>query len=184
MSSVTVLDGFQHLPFGQPRPSPWGLIDGIFVASAAHPGSADLSDVIQLELLFNQKADWVYIVQSVQLHRQQQLGSPWFASISIISAPSIPGTFLTTQIRSVSGTWTRTTSLTAPSVGFPDGNIGPWLPFKDMVLWGDQNIAGNYLVARCDINKFDTTNIDYSFQMTGWIVKTQTFFRGVVPRLA
>lgn len=185
MSSVTISDGFQHLPFQVPRASPWGLVDGMFVATATHPGSGDLADRLLLTIPFQNKADWIYVLQGIQVQRQVELNTTWFIGITLQSGPAIKGTFLQSMAWSMSGSFNQTISGAFPFVSFPNVSTGEILPaFKDLLLWGDKTIVGDFQVAIVDMNKAVVTNIDFTLMMWGWMVKQQTFFRGVLPGLA
>lgn len=184
MAVVVFSDALQHIPFALPRQSQWGLIDGIFNVAAEHPGSVDLVDVVRVELTFEVKADWVYVLQGLQVYREQELTSGWFVNIVVFSGPQQIGTLVPNMAYGMAGSWTQTTSNSLP-VWFPTGSqANQHLALQDALLWGDKLIPGTYQLIQYEVNKPVVTVVRHGVKAWGWMVKQNTFFRGVVPRLA
>ncbi len=185
MSSITVETDtwLQHLPFvGGQRPSPYGMVDGIWYGLIAGDGDAT-GDQVQLNgnLSFDRKEDWIYVLGGVGASVNAEFTADVF--IQVNSGPLIPTSAVATTVRNPSFTiggsqdpmGTLALSVVQPLTGGADPRAG-------MPIFGDKRIPGLFLMMNASWS-VNTNLASYQLSSWGWLIEYQSFFRNRPPAL-
>jgi len=172
-------DWIQHLPFiGGQRPSPYGMVDGVFYGTLATTGDASGGNVtVNGRLSEEKKEDWVYIIGGTHARINGLIGGDVFEQVN--TGPLTP---------------TDVLSITNPTFEWGGVNVqitGNAVAFTPVVgqskvlglpVFGDKRIPGIFLMYAAGWETNSNTSL-YSAQIWGWIIRYQSFFRNVSPQL-
>jgi len=172
-----------HLPFvGGQRPSPFGMVDGIWYGLGAGDGAAGGGNfTISLRLSEERKEDWVYILGGIAASVNTPLASDVFVQVN--TGPLIPTGAVATTVNNPSfssgGVWggvvNNAISASHNLSGGSAAGVG-------MPIFGDKRIPGLFLMMAMGAE----ANVDgatYQLSSWGFLIKYESFFRNVRPSL-
>ena len=184
VEEARVDDWLSHLAFTSPRPSAFGLTDGLFWGMMSVTGDATGGIVaFDGDLSEARKTDWIYILGGYSLRSSSTtlIGNSY---VEFQTGPKIVG--------SGAGIDRPTFSVAGPVDG-PTAGVDPMQtvtrtrggaqPFLGMPLYADPALAGNYEMVHAMLNINADARL-FTFSMWGFLVRPQSFFRGVSPALA
>jgi len=175
-------DWISHLAFSAPRPSPFGPVDGVFWGMLSIAGDASAGALaMNGDLSQERKTDWVHILAGYSLRKIAADAGSAYAEFQ--TGPKIVG--------NAAGIDRPTFTATAPLERMSqagDQMATPHLlsgsqPFLGMPLYADPALTGAYEMVHASFN-VNTDTILHTFSMWGFLVRYQSFFRGVPPELA
>lgn len=173
-----------HLPFvGGPRPTSYGLVDGIFYGLVAGDGAAGGGNVTLNGLVsFERKEDWIYVLQDVSSSHNSANSGDVFSVHA--TGPLIPtGATATTVSNPSFHTGGVSFPITGNALSLSRPNTGGPYPFKDLPIFGDKKIPGTLALSAVGWE----TNVDgatYQMSIWGWLIQYQSFFRNRPPAFA
>jgi len=173
----------RHLVFGgAPRQTPYGAVDGVFYGLLSGDGDASGGNfTMNGRLSEKKKRDFVYIVGGTHTRNNAVLTSgDVFEQIN--TGPLIENDAVATAV-------TNPTFEYGGVVFTPGGNAVAMTPVSDlskiagMPIFGDPQIPGVFLLyaAGWQDNENGAT---YVSSIWGWLIRYNSFFRGVSPSLS
>jgi len=176
-------DWISHLAFSAPRPSTFGQVDGLFWGLLSVVGDATGGAVaVDGDLSEARKTDWVHILGGYS-HRLVSGAAVPDGYVEFQTGPKIVGNAagIDRPTFTAIGPFIRMNSsadqMAAQSL------VSGAQPFLGMPLYADPALAGVYEMVHASVN----ANVDtalYTFSIWGFLVRYQSFFRGVPPALA
>jgi len=175
-------DWLAHLPFASPRPSQFGLVDGLFYGLLSVDGDAS-GGVVTLDGRISQerKTDWVHILGGFNLRTPQSAAIDGYVEFRSGPRMASDGLGIDQPTFSVAGDEMQRATITGDNMtAFPPRTAGGFSDFPGMPLYGDPQIQAVYDMVHCamDVN---TDTVIYTYSMWGFLVRPQTMFRGVAP---
>ena len=183
--AILATDGWiQHLPFvGGPRPTEFGPVDGIWYGLVAGDGDASAGNVsLNGRLSFDRKEDWIYIFGGMTTTKNAVAGEAVFTQIN--TGPLIPTGAVATTVNnpsfSIGG---NADPVTGHALTTGDITSGGNDRRRGMPIFGDKRIPGIFLMLAAG---WETNTDGATYQMSSWgfLIKYNSFFRDVPPRLA
>ena len=174
-------DWLSHLAFSVPRPSAFGQVDGLFWGLLSIAGDASVGAVgMDGDVSEARKTDWVHILGGYSLRSPSTLSGLGYVEFQ--TGPKIVGNAAGIDRPTFSSVGAMTRTNLSPdqmSTHTPSGGAQPW---AGMPLYGDPALSGNYEM----VHTMNNVNLDtalYTFSIWGFLVRYQSFFRGVPPAL-
>ncbi len=171
-----------HLAFAQPRPSAYGLIDGVWSGILAVVGDAT-GGVTGFDgrLSRERQTDWIYVLGGYCLRRPVNNGADVY--IEFRSGPRVPQQValgIDVPTYSVAGPMVVVAPTGDPMATFPAGVPGGDTPYLGMYLYGDPSLASTYDMVHAVMNDNVDTALN-TLSLWGFMIRYQTFFRGTPP---
>lgn len=166
-----------HLPFSSPRPSSFGMIDGIFYGVVSGDGDNTGGNfTLNGQISFNRKEDWIYVIQNVSLSRNDVLAGengfivaatgPLIPTASAVANPSFHSA--DENMKDITNNVVTIFTPNSPA------------PFNGMPSFGDKKIAGPLALIAAGLET-NTDAVTYQLSIWGFLITYRTFFRGVSP---
>lgn len=176
ITSIRIDTWLQHLTFADPRLVGGWMADGVFYGNIGVLGDASAGTVTMIgQLSRDRKEDWVYVLQHWTANRNSILAVNW--SVQFASGPQIP-VVAGVQDNPVFGvSWAADQGGSA----FGGTRLGGD-QFKDLVLFGDKRIAGNYSMFTA-ASGTNTNGVAYQASVHGLLIRYNDFFRMAQVRI-
>ena len=174
----------QHLAFAAPRPSEFGPVDGLFYGLLAVNGDGSAGQVaMEGRVSQERKTDWIHILGGYNL-RSPQGTTNMDAYVEFRAGPRIPQQValgIDQPTFSVGSVAMSPAIVTGDNMlSFPPAVSGGAVPFLGLPLYGDPAIKSTYDMVHCAL-QVNTDLTLYTFSLWGFLVRPQSFFRGVAP---
>ncbi len=177
-------DWISHLAFAAPRPSAFGPVDGTWFGMLSVTGDAS-GGVIGLtgNLSAARKTDWIYILGGWSVRGPIAVGALPSGYVEFQTGPKIVG----------DGAGIDRPTFTAVGDFLEADNAADLMlslsppsgaqPFVGMPLYADPALAGAYRMYHVSYQLNSNTAL-HTASVWGFLIRPQSFFRGVAPALA
>jgi len=171
-------DWVSHLLFtGGPRPTNFGMVDGVFFGLLSGLGIAGAGNfTLNGNISFDRKEDWIYVPQgSAPQGNSETLNADDVFEV-INTGPLIPtNSGVSNPSFAFGGSMQGMTqnSLSVPATSQQKA-------FYGMPVFGDKKIAGSLALYAVGFED-NVDGVTYTASIWGWLIEYASFFRGVSP---
>ena len=183
VSTARVDNWISHLAFASPRPSQYGQMDGLFMGLLSVEGDVSGGTVsLDGDLSEERKGDWVHILGGWCLRSPADVAGQG-GYVEFQTGPKIVGDgdgIDVPTFTAVDSTIQRSGAAADPMSALNRTGLETYV---GLPLYADPHVAGSYQMIHGNY-EINTDGDLYTLSIWGFLIRYQSFFRGVPPGLS